>query len=788
MSPEGKKNHGVLFFILILTFILSSVGIRSSMNTVYQEDLDFTEIFPSYSVVSNQILSTSTKQQQNILSYLEGSWNLTELVENDLTGAVEIICKTIVAFSSVPSSSNLELLIYDAFDSILSSNMGNSRETLEMSINGLFYIWDGIKKNVSTSLNLWITKALLLGYKTHFPTYIDTIYSLLIALNQTSRGNVFFREFVLIDFEDKPIPSSISSIARLNDQLNVMILIKRLIPEISNETRILELNDLSLQLEQRIFDPLLGFSEANLVEEFDLSFGFFHSKKNQDLNGNFYSDLNKSYSLFEDNILLLEFLFHQIKDYSIENSSGFFDLYDPILANNYVSYLINLMSDIQILFQHETTQYHEKISINNITRTETQSDRLYIGDQFNFIKLLCQIVEWFSFQSTISGRQIYSDQFQEILIPLWEYISEEAYIQVSEVNDGIASTEANISSISGYFFAFYSISLGLYLFDNTTKGSLLFANILSLGGLGSIFPFKLSIEYTNPLNVGESQNLSIKISPISTNKTIRSSGLYLNTLLFLSVPVERIDNTLIYSTSISVFSNTSTIYKYTISAEGSAKFFLSLFYKNALFFNLEGSYLVLKPMFLNISINPVIPTQGGQMTISLQVRDNKGILRSGIQYFAKIQSNSWKNPIVINNRSLFQNNGTINVIFLDSDQTKSDITCYFAVTKNGYYPAEVNTTIHLQTSLNFLFNFLKWLIFESEIGAYLGSISAIFAIFYAVYSRIFSRMTGRYKTCHFCGEMWRTKYPVCSHCGRELKEGRIRKIENSDHYNDNKRD
>ncbi len=786
MSPDGKKNYGVLFVILILTFILSSVGIRSSVNVVSQDDLDFKEIFPSYSVVSDQILSTSSRQQQNILAYLDSSWNLTELVENDLTGAVEIICKSIIAFSSVPYSSNLEVLIYEAFDSILSSNMGNSKETLEMSINGLFYIWDGITKNVSTSLNIWIAKALLLGDKTHFPTYIDTISSLLIALNQTSRGDVFFREFILLDFEDKPILGSISSIARLSDQINFMILIKRLIPEISNETRILELNDLSILLEQRIFDPLLGFSEPNLVEEFDLSFGFFHSKKNQDLDGTFYSDLNKSYSLFEDNILLLEFLFHQIKDYSIENISGFFDLYDPILANNYVSYLINLMSDIQILFQHETTQYHEKISINNITRSETRSDRLYIDDQFNFIGLLCQIIEWFSFQSPISGRQIYSDQLQEILIPLWEYISEEAYIQVSELNDGIASAEANISSISGYFFAFYSISLGFYLFDNTTKGSLLLANILSLSGLGSIFPFKLSIEYITPINVGESQNLSIEISPISTNKTIRTSGLYFNALLFLSVPIERIENNLISSTSISVFSNTSTKYEYTISAEGSAKFFLSLIYKNALFFYLEGDYLVLKPMFLGTSINPIIPTQGDQISISLQVRDNKGILRSGIQYFAKIQSNSWKNPIVINNRSLFQNNGTINAIFLDSDQTKSDITCYFAVTKKGYYPAEVNTTIHLQTSFNFLFNFLRWLIFESEIGAYLGSISAIFAIFYAVYSRIFSRMIGRYKTCHFCGEMWRTKFPVCSHCGRELKKEKMSKIENSNHYNDNK--
>jgi hypothetical protein len=426
LAPEGKKNYGMLFCILFLLCIPNTLGIRDSVNAIYQDDLDLNDIFPSFMLSSNQIMSTSSKQQQNILLYLEDNWNLSELIENDLTSAIEIICKTIIAFSSVPSSSSLEMLTYEAFDSILSSNIGNSKETLELSINGLFYIWDGITKNVSMSLNLWIAKALLSVDKTHFPTYLDTIDSLLRSLNQTSRGNTFFRDFVLLDFEDKPIPGSISPIAKLNNQLDFMIIIKRLIPEISNETRILELNDLVYYLEERIFDPLLGFSEANPVEELDLSFGFYHSKKNQDFGGSFYSDSNKSSSSFEDNLLLIEFIFQQIQDYGIDNTRQIFDLYEPIVANNYMNYLVQLMSDIQILFQHETTQYHEKISINNITRIETYSERLYIGDQFNFIRLLSQIVEWFSFQSPFSGSQLYSDQFKEILIPLWKYMSDEA--------------------------------------------------------------------------------------------------------------------------------------------------------------------------------------------------------------------------------------------------------------------------------------------------------------------------------------------------------------------------
>ena len=112
----------------------------------------------------------------------------------------------------------------------------------------------------------------------------------------------------------------------------------------------------------------------------------------------------------------------------------------------------------------------------------------------------------------------------------------------------------------------------------------------------------------------------------------------------------------------------------------------------------------------------------------------------------------------------------MSTIDLLPSQTTSDLDCYFLVQRRGYYPAELNLTISMDTPLNFLFSWIFWLIFESEIGGYLGSISAIFAILWGFHTLIIRRVTRRIKSCPHCGGIYHAKYLVCSHCGRDIKE------------------
>jgi hypothetical protein len=771
---KKEKNRSILIISLLVIMIIGTTEIRASLNKNFQQDLDTTDFFPAAASMTNNIDSLSTIQQQSVLSYLEDNWNLSKMTDYSLPSAIEIICRSVIACSSVPSISEFEQQVYDAFNLILSANLSNSKETLNMSSDGIFYIWNGVNKNVSTSMNFWIAKALFEANRSLYVTSIETTESLISLLNQTVRGPDFFRSYILLDPEDEPDPLSISPIARLNDQLMVLTLIKNLILEISSDSTIQEYQNLIIQLERDILDPLIGFVEEIVLENLDYPLELFHSIKYQDLGGTFYFN-NKSSFSFENSLLLLDFFFLQFQDYSSQDKRGTLDFYDLDTAQLNLERILNLLRDIQSIFQNEADLYHEEINIFNNSEIWTLGDKSYIGDQFRFIQSLSKIVEWFSFQSDLEGSSIYSDQFHEILLPLWEILSEKAFIQDSESTEGIASETQNASTSTGYFFSYYSSSLGLYLFDNTTQGSLLFANILALNGLGSIFPFQMTIEYLNPVNIGENQDIKIMISPIPTNKTILSTGIHFNSQLLLSVPIERLDNILISTHAISVLSNSTSDFRFTISAEGLSKFTLKLVYKQITFFILESEYLVLKQMSLRIDIDPTIPTQRDQITITIEVRDNKGIIRNGIYYSAKIQSKTWNEPFLVDNQSLFDENSTKNSISFSPDLIESDLTCYFIVLKDNYYPAEINQTIHVQTSLNFLFNWLRWIIFESEIGGYIGTTSALFAIMYGFYIRFISRTIGRTKTCKFCGESWRTKYPVCSHCGRDLKPEKIKK-------------
>ncbi|MFX1508452.1 MAG: hypothetical protein ACFFDC_20420, partial [Promethearchaeota archaeon] len=166
-------------------------------------------------------------------------------------------------------------------------------------------------------------------------------------------------------------------------------------------------------------------------------------------------------------------------------------------------------------------------------------------------------------------------------------------------------------------------------------------------------------------------------------------------------------------------------------------------------------------------------TEGDEITIHLEIRDDVGLLRNNIFYFVKIDSKSWSEPLSLFNQSLFTPKE--NPIRLNSSQTKSDLYCYFLVQKDDYYPAETNMTIHFQTKLNFLVEWLIWLILESDMGAWIGTIAAIAALLWGLYTRLINRLLRRVKTCQYCGGSWRTKYPVCTHCGRILNPEKLMK-------------
>lgn len=767
MFQRHQKLEFSLLLMIQLLLISSTIGTRAriSLLLVQQQEFDPTQLLPIPSPHRAQSISTSLQQQHEVLSYLMNYWDIGGSLEKDLVSTIEIICQAVIALNSVQTSSELVTQIYSDFDLILAGEFSNLKESLKKSTDNLFYVLKGNERNVSSSLNLWIINALLSMNTTFYPDSIEMAHTILKILNSSVRGETYaayFRKFVLLDDSEIPIPGSISPISLLKDQILAMTAIQTLSHKILDEIQV-EVLRVDLQhLESIALYSEEGFLDINLELVSDFSFGFLHAQRNSDVVGDFYQD-NRSYSLFKDRILLLDYFFRQFQDLSRIDNDRITDLYDLVIAEFYQDFLIRLLTDVQVLFRYENTLYHSRISILNIVWTIGYSDRIYMSEQFNFIRLLTQMAEWFV--SSTPPQVLGSEQLHQLAVELWSYLADEAYNHILPSGQA-ASINENVSVSVGYFYAFYSVSMGLYLFDNTPQGSLLFANLLAYSGLGTIFPFQLNVEYNNPLTVRDNQSLLIRIVPLGGGLELKTSGDYIDVQLSITVPAESLD-TVIAKPKLSVKSNYSIRYNFSISNEGPILFSIQLLQQQAVFFSLDASFQVLRTMMLDVQISPTTPMRGDPLEISLEVQDKVGFLREKVQYFAKINSETWSRPIWFTKQPLFFPNGTKNSIFIN--QTQSDLYCYFLVLKDGYYPVETNMTIHFQTGFNFFIEWLIWLVFESEIGAWVGTFGTVLALIWAVNTRILNRALRRVKTCPYCGSGWRTKYPVCAHCGRDLK-------------------
>ncbi|MHA2202641.1 MAG: hypothetical protein ACW991_03020 [Candidatus Hodarchaeales archaeon] len=768
---ERNLKHGIIILTIILVFIPSSIEIRAKLTSFTQEEeFNLNQLLPSPSTRTTQISSNSMQQQDEVIKYLIDSWDVSEILEDDLTSTVEIICQAVTALPSVQISSQIRNEILSEFDLILTMGLTNSKETLNKTIEGLFYILKNGDRNVSTNMNLWITKALLTLEPSRNLSSIEMANDIMQALELNVRGQspgFYLHSSILLDPIDLPIPGSISPIVILQDQLMAMTIYQQLSYKIYDDT-IFEIFDRISHLENLTMNDKDGFLDFNLSYNLELDFGFLHAERDQ-VREKFHYQNNRSCFYFRDGLYLLEYFFNQIKDYSTEADREIYDSYffSPLLANLYHDDLVSLLTDLQVLFRYEDIFYYDKMSTYNFDTALPiyPSDRIYMSHQFTFIGLLSRMANWYSSSTLSTDFQAFGKQLQRLAIFLWDNLTIEAY---STSTGGQAANSVNSSS--GYFFAYYSISLGLYLFDNTSQGSLLKANIFALNGLGTVFPFQLLLEYDTPITVRDNQSIFIQVIPLTN---VSSSGLYVNSKLLLSVPAESL-NTIIATPTITAEANYSTRYNFSISLEGHIAFSIHLSHQGVEFFNLEASYLALRSLMMVVLVDPVTPTQGDQITIHFEVRDEIGLLRNNIFYFAIIDSESLDKPLYLSNQSLYTLTEE-NPITLNSSQTKNDLYCYFLVHKDNYYPAETNLTIHFQTKLNFLVEWLVWLILESDMGAWIGTIAALSALLWGLYARFINRLLRRVKTCQYCGSSWSTKYPACAHCGRVLNPKKIKK-------------
>ncbi|MFX0125718.1 MAG: hypothetical protein ACFFAE_18990, partial [Candidatus Hodarchaeota archaeon] len=710
------------------------------------------------------------QQQEEVIRYLINTWDINEILKEDLVSAVEIICQAVTVLPSIQVSSQISDKILSDFDLILTTDLANSKEALNKTFEGLFYILKDGDRNVSTNMNLWIAKALLTLENSRNLSLIEMVNNIMQSLELNVRGQApaeYLQSFILLDPTETPIPGSISPIALLQDQLMSMIIYQELSYKIFDD-QVLEFSTRIFHLENMTLNNKEGFLDQNLSSNLGLGFGFLHAGRDQVLE-KFHYQNNKSWFNFKDGLLLLEYFFNQIKEYSTEADREIYDpaFFNPFIANLYLNDLVRLLTDIQILFRFEGISYYDRMITYNFGTTlpTYPSDRIYISDQFAFISLLSRMANWLSLPTLSTNFQTFGKQLQRLAVLLWDYLTVEAY----STSTGGQAANSEISQ-SGYFFAFYSISLGLYLFDNTSQGSLLIANIFALNGLGSIFPFQLVIEYTSPITVRENQSIFIQIIPLTN---INTSGLFINSKLSLSVPAESI-NAIISTPMLTPGTTYSTRYNFSISREGPIAFSIHLSHQMVEFFNLKTSFLVLRSLSIKVLVDPVNPTQGDKINIDFEVRDNTGPLRTNVKYFGIINSESWIKPLSLVNQSLYTSKGK-NAITINSSQTKSDLYCYFLVLKENYYPAETNMTIHFQTKLNFLVEWLIWLVLESDIGAWLGTIAALSALLWGLYIRFINRLLRRVKICQYCGGRWRTKYPVCSQCGHILNPKKIKR-------------
>lgn len=759
-----------ILLVIILVSIPSSIEIRANLTSfIQEEELDLNKLLPSPTTRTTQILSNSMQQQEEVIRYLIDSWNVSEILKDDLTSAVEIICQAVIALNSVQISSQITDKILSDFDLILAADSANSKETLNKTVEGLFYILKDGDRKVSTNMNLWIAKALLTLDSSRNLSSIEMVNDIMQALELNVRGQppaFYLQSSILLDPTEIPIPGSISPIALFQDQLMTMTIYQELSYKIFDD-RVLEFSARIFQLESLTMNNKEGFLDYNLSNNLGLDFGFLHAGRDQVLEKFRYQN-NISSFYFRDGLYLLEYFFNQIRDFSTEADKEIYDFFNTTIANLYFSDLVRLLTDLQVLFRYEDIFYYDRMITYDFDTILPiyPSDRIYISDQFAFISLLSRMANWYSLPTSSTNFQNFGKQLQRLFVLLWDYLTTEAYS--TSTGGGGAANSAN--TVSGHFFAFYSVSLGLYLFDNTYTGSLLKANIFALNGLGTVFPFQLLLEYDTPITVRDNQSILIQVIPLTN---VSSSGLYINSKLLLSVPAESI-NTIIATPTITAYTNYSTRYNFSISREGPITFSIHLSHQMVEFFNLQASFLVLRSLTMKVLVDPITPTQGDKIIIRFEIRDNTGLLRTNIKYFAIIDSKSWKKSLILANQSLYPPNGE-NAITINSSQTKSDLYCYFLVHKDNYYPAETNMTIHFQTKLNFIVEWLAWLILESDIGAWLGTIAALTALLWGLYIKFINRLLRRVKICQYCGGRWRTKYPVCAYCGRVVNPKKIKK-------------
>ncbi|MFX0205436.1 MAG: hypothetical protein ACFFDT_05575 [Candidatus Hodarchaeota archaeon] len=765
---ERNLKHTLVLLTIILVFIPSSIEIRATRYYYAQQGIsDWDQLLPSSTTQTSQIVSNSIQQQKEVIKYLVDSWEVNKILEEDLTAAVEIICQAVTALPSIQINSKIIDEILTDFDLILTTNLSNSKETLNKTVEGLYYVLEDGDKKVITNMNLWIAKALLTLEYSRYLSSVEMANDIMQSLELTVRGQPpaeYLHSFILLDPTDIPIPGSISPIALLQDQLMAMTIYQKLSYELSDD-QVLEITTRFIDLENLIESDTYGFIDYNLSYNLGLNFGYLHAGRDQVLE-RFHYQNNMSCFYLRDGLYLLEYFFNQIKDFSTEADKEIFDLFNLVEADLYQQDVVRLLTDIQVLFHYEDILYYERMITYNIGTTMPvyPSDRIYISDQFFLLSLISRMANWYSSSLLSTDYQLFGKQLQRLIIFLWDYLTFEAF---STSTGGRAANAINTSS--GFFYAFYSVSLGLYLYDSTSQGSLLKANILALNGLGTVFPFQLIVEFDTPITIRDNQNLYIRIIPLTQEN---SSGLFINSKLLLNVPAESL-NSIIATPILTAESNYSIRYNFSVSLEGPIAFSIHLSHQDVEFFNLDASYLVLRSLKMDVLVDPVNPTQGDEITIHFEIRDDVGLLRNNIFYFAKIDSESWEEPISFFNQSLYTPKE--NPIRLNSSQTKTDLYCYFLVHKDDYYPAETNMTIHFQTQLNFLVEWLLWLILESDIGAWIGTIAALTALLWGLYTRLINRLLRRVKTCQYCGGSWRTKYPVCTHCGRVLNPKKLRK-------------
>ncbi|UCG03963.1 MAG: hypothetical protein JSW11_08240 [Candidatus Heimdallarchaeota archaeon] len=765
---KRDSKFKIILIMTILLYIPSSVELRAKNSSFNQQgEFDPEKLLPSTTTRLTQISSNAIQQQEEVIDFLMDSWDINEILKDNLASTVEIICQAVTAIPSVQISSEMTNKILSDFNLILTTNLTNSKETLNITNEGLFYIVRDGDRQVSTNMNLWIAKALLTLDPSLYTSSIEMTQNIMQALELYLRGQPpasYFQSSILLDPTENPIPGSISPIALFQDQIMAMTIYHQLSYEISDD-QVLEYFERIFHLENQTMNNKEGFLDYNLSYTLGLEFGFLHAERDQVLERFNYQN-NISFFYFRDGLYLLEYYFNQIRDFSTEADRERYDYYDPFFASLYLDQLIRLLADIQVLFRHKEILYYDRLSTYDFETTLPiyPGNRIYISDQFAFIDLLSRMANWYSSSKLSIDFQTFGKQIQKLAIFLWDYLTIEAY---STSSGGRAAS--NVNTISGHFYAYYSVTLGLYLFDNTSQGSLIKANIFALNGLGTIFPFQLMIEYETPITKRDNQSILIQIIPLTKGN---SSGLSINSKLLLNVPAESI-NTIIATPTITPETNYSTRYNFSISEEGSITFSIHLSHQRVEFFNLQAFFLVLRSLTMKVLVDPSTPTQGDKILIHFEIRDNTGLLRTNIKYFAILDSESWKKPLLLANQSLYTPTGE-NPIIINSSQTKSDLNCYFLVHKDAYYPVETNVTIHFQTKLNFLVEWLAWLILESDMGAWLGTIAGLSAVLWGLYIKFINRLLRRVKICQYCGGRWSTKYPVCPHCGRVVNPKKIK--------------